>query len=227
MLVSSDDELHAQERVTEMIAAAGFPCVGAKSALATGNLKVSACHRIDSGWDDLRIHSDLMKWASSYQSDPSGLRSLAFAFDGPYDLTDAQFEAAMWQRLQSLADKDVWLGQDYDPQVSADPGDPHFSLSFGGAAFFVVGLHPGASRPARRFPQPTLVFNLHDQFETLRAEGRYEKMRERILDRDVALAGTMNPMLSRHGEISAAAQFSGREVDDDWQCPFADARAAR
>ena len=59
----------------------------------------------------------------------------------------------MWQRLQSLADKDVWLGQDYDPQVSADPGDPHFSLSLGGAAFFVVGLHPGASQPVRGFRQ--------------------------------------------------------------------------
>ena len=227
MLVTSDDQTRAQSRVSSMISAADFPCVGAKSALATGNLKVSACHRIDSAWDDLRIHSELMDWASNYQSDPEGLRSLAFAFDGPYDLTETEFEQAMWQRLQSLADKDAWLGQDYDPDVSADPGDPHFSLSFGGAAFFVVGLHPNASRPARRFPQPTLVFNLHDQFEKLRAAGRYEKMRERILDRDFALAGNMNPMLARHGDVSAAAQFSGREVDDDWQCPFADVRAAR
>ena len=34
-----------------------------------------------------------------------------------------------------------------------------------GEAFFVVGQHPGASRTARRYTRPTLIFNLHDQFE--------------------------------------------------------------
>jgi len=32
-------------------------------------------------------------------------------------------------------------------------------------------------------------------------------------------------MLSRHGEASEARQYSGREVDGDWQCPFSDRRA--
>ena len=115
--------------------------------------------------------------------------------------------------------------QTYANCVSPDPEDPHFSLSFGGEAFFVVGLHPNASRAARRFPRPTLVFNLHDQFERLRAEGRYERMREKILERDVALTGSVNPMLARHGEASEARQYSGRAVGDDWQCPFRDLRA--
>jgi FPC/CPF motif-containing protein YcgG len=131
----------------------------------------------------------------------------------------------MWQRLQSIADKDAWLVQQPDERVSGDPEDPHFSLTFGGEAYFVVGLHPNASRPARRFDRPVLVFNLHDQFERLRAEGRYEKMREKIIARDVALAGTPNPMLERHGDASAARQFSGRAVNDDWKCPFRDPRA--
>lgn len=69
-----------------------------------------------------------------------------------------------------------------------------------------------------------MVFNLHDQFETLRAMGRYERMRDAILARDEKLAGSVNPMLARHGESSAAAQYSGRLVDDGWQCPFSDRR---
>ena len=81
-----------------------------------------------------------------------------------------------------------------------------------------------ASRPARRFDRPILVFNLHNQFEWLRAEGRYERMREAILERDVKLAGSVNPMLARHGESSEARQYSGREVDEDWKCPFKDPR---
>ncbi len=66
-----------------------------------------------------------------------------------------------------------------------------------------------------------MVFNLHDQFEQLRAQGRYEKLREAILDRDAALAGSVNPMLSRHGDASEARQYSGRAVGNDWECPFA------
>ena len=208
------------------IAAADFPCVGAKSALARGTLKIVAARDITSAWNDVQIHDELLNWAFEYRRDPGGLRSLAVVFEGPDHLSEAAFEHAMWDRLQSLADKDAWRGQAYDPDVSADPGDPHFSLSFGGEAFFAVGLHPQASRPARRFVSPALVFNLHDQFERLREEGRYERMRETIITRDVALAGSPNPMLARHGEASEAMQYSGRAVSGDWQCPFRDTRHA-
>ncbi len=202
------------------VAARDFPCVVAKAALARGTLMVLACSRIDSAWDDLRIHDALMRFAADYRAEPGLFRSFAVVFDGPDALDEPAFEAALWQRLQSLSDKDVWRGQSYDARVSADPDDPHFSLSFGGEAFFVVGLHPAASRPARRFERPTLVFNLHDQFETLRADGRYETMREAIMVRDEAIAGSRNPMLARHGEMSEARQYSGRAVDPQWRCPF-------
>src|SRR3546814_17913968 len=77
-------------------------------------------------------------------------------FEGPTDLDEPAFESLLWDRIKSLSDKDVWRGQDYDDRVSADPANPHFSLSFGGEAFFIVGLPPQASRPrseARRVGQ--------------------------------------------------------------------------
>jgi uncharacterized protein len=199
---------------------AAFPCVGAKAALARGTLQVLACNRIDSAWDDLRIHDGLLRWAEAYREDRKLFRSFAVVFDGPDGLDEPAFERALWARVQSLSDKDVWRGQPYDGGVSHDPDSPHFSLSFGGEAFFIVGLHPQASRPARRFSRPTMVFNLHDQFEQLRAQGKYENMREKILVRDEALAGSRNPMLARHGEASEARQYSGRVVDEGWACPF-------
>ena len=207
-----------------MIMRPDFPCVGAKSATARGALSIVHARDITSAWNDLQIHRDLLDWSEKWRDDSDGLRSLAVVFDGPDDLTEKQFESAMWQRLQSLADKDHWLGQTYDEAVSADPEDPHFSLSFGGEAYFAVGLHPNASRPARRFAHPAIVFNLHAQFMRLRQEGRYDRMRERIMTRDTALAGTPNPMLADHGEVSAARQFSGRAVGDAWACPFRDPR---
>ena len=225
LALGSAQETELEDRLLDWIGQAEFPCVGAKSAKATGSLKVEVARDITSAWNDVAIHQTLLDWAWDYETDPEGLRSLAVVFMKPSHLSEEGFERAMWERLQSLADKDGWRGQSYASDVSADPTDPHFSLSFGGQAFFVVGLHPNASRPARRFAHPTLVFNLHDQFERLRAEGKYERMRERILERDEALAGSINPMLARHGEDSEAKQYSGRRVSDDWECPFVDKRA--
>ncbi|MEE4212015.1 MAG: guanitoxin biosynthesis heme-dependent pre-guanitoxin N-hydroxylase GntA [Parvularcula sp.] len=201
-----------------------FPCVGAKSALNSGLLEIQSAWQLISAWDDVAIHEALLRWSDRYENDPHGLRSFIVVFSAPLDLNEEAFEAAMWERLSSLAAKDGWRGQPYDPSVSSDPSDPHFSLSFGGRAYFVVGMHPNASRAARRTPYPTLVFNLHDQFEQLRAEQRYEKLREAILERDERLAGSINPMLARHGEASEARQYSGRIVGDDWKCPFKDPR---
>lgn len=217
---TSQAEAELTRDLHDHIADAQFPCVGAKAALAKGTLTVLATRDITSAWDDLRIHEKLMHFASEYREDPGLFRSLAVVFEGPADLTEAAFERHLWTRIQSLSDKDVWLGQDYDASVSPDPDSSHFSLSFGGEAFFVVGLHPMASRPARRFSRPVMVFNLHDQFETLRAQGKYEGMREKIMVRDEAIAGSRNPMLSRHGEASEARQYSGRQVGENWKCPF-------
>ena len=216
---------HAQQGSFETlienhVAERAFPCVGAKAALARGTLDVLACSRLDSAWDDLRIHDALLTFAAAYRAEPTLFRSLAVVFEGPDDLDEAGFEACLWHRVQSLSDKDVWRGQTYDARVSHDPESQHFSLSFGGEAFFVVGLHLNASRPARRIARPTLVFNVHDQFERLRADGRYEPMRETILARDEKVAGTINPMLARHGTISEARQYSGRAVENGWRCPF-------
>lgn len=224
MLVDEITRTAGEEELRARIAQPDFPCVGAKSALARGTLKTLVCHSLASGWDDVMIHRELMAWAEEFRSDPGGLRSLAVVFSGPDDLDEVAFETLMWERIQSFADKDEWLGQPYDHRVSGDPQDPHFSLSFGGEAFFVVGLHPNASRPARQFPSPTLVFNLHAQFEQLRDEGKYEGMRAKILSRDEQLAGSINPMLARHGELSEARQYSGRVVSEDWVCPFSDKR---
>ena len=204
----------------EFIRDPAFPCVGAKSALGKGQLKTYVARSIDSAWNDVDVQEQLMQFAWDYKVEPTLFTSFAVIFEGPRHLHEAEFEHFLWDRVQSLTEKDSWRGQRPDPRVSTDPEDPHFSLSFGGEAFFVVGLHPHASRPARRFAYPTMVFNLHDQFETLREQNRYEKLRGSILERDVELAGSVNPMLARHGTVSEARQYSGRVVPEDWACPY-------
>jgi FPC/CPF motif-containing protein YcgG len=213
-------------RFRSFIVDPGFPCVGAKATLKRDGMRFIVARDFRSAWDDLRILPALIDLARDYRREPALFQSLVVLFEQGAPQDEQRFEQGLWQRLQSLSDKDQWLGQEADPRVAHDPDDPHFAMSFGGEAFFVVGLHPRASRPARRFETPAMVFNLHDQFETLRAEGRYEKLRASISQRDAAIAGSINPMLASHGGISAARQYSGRAVEAGWSCPYA-GRAAR
>lgn len=197
-----------------------FPCVGAKAALKRDGMRFIVARDFQSAWDDLRILPALHDLAQSYRAEPELFQSLVVLFETGSPADEVSFEEGLWTRLQSLSDKDKWLGQVADPRVAHDPDDPHFAMSFGGEAFFVVGLHPRSSRPARRFATPAMVFNLHDQFEQLRAAGRYDKLRASILMRDEAVAGSINPMLAQHGSVSAARQYSGRAVEDGWVCPY-------
>jgi FPC/CPF motif-containing protein YcgG len=207
-------------RFSDFIRDTQFVCVGAKAALARDKIEILIARDLASAWNDVEIYERLATFARAYQQDRSLYRSFVVLFEHSRIMTEGEFERLLWTRVQSLSNKDALHGQPYDESVSPDPEDTHFSLSFAGQAFFIVGLHPSASRPPRRFEVPALVFNLHDQFETLRQSGMYEKMRQSILDRDLKLSGSINPMLARHGEMSEARQYSGRAVDGRWKCPF-------
>lgn len=220
----NDNDHPLAARFLAFIGGAEFPCVGAKAAANRDGISFVVARNFGSAWDDLRIMPGLLDLAKRYRADPAPFQSLVVLFESGAPAGEEGFERQLWSRLQSLSDKDQWLGQKADPRVAHDPEDPHFAMSFGGEAFFVVGLHPRSSRPARRFEAPAMVFNLHDQFERLREAGRYEKLRGTILERDVKLAGSINPMLAQHGTKSAARQYSGRAVGDQWKCPYSGRR---
>src|SRR5690242_18891527 len=178
-----------QQKLFAHVGDRAFPCVGAKAALARGSLNVLACDRIDSAWDDLRIHDALLAFVQAHRADPVLYSGFAVIFADPANLDEAAFERALWARVQSLSDKDVWRVLYIDPRVSSDPDSPHYSLSCGVEECFIATLHPRAIRPARQFERPTFLFNLHYQFERLRAASKYEGMREKIMVRDEELAG--------------------------------------
>ena len=195
-----------------------FPCLGAKAAHMHARLQCLCAGDIAGAADDWRIAGRLQAFAAE-RDDDSLFVSVAVFFPRSASLTEAAFEAALWQRLSAIHAIDR-ISHGWDARVSDDPSSARFSMSIGGRAFYVVGLHPGASRPARRFRCPAMVFNLHSQFERLREDGRFEKLRQAINERDIALAGSPNPMLAVHGRGPEARQYSGRQVDPGWVCPF-------
>lgn len=208
----------AAQALHDFIAEDSFPCVGAKAALSQDSISVVRAKDLRSGACDALITARLQAFAAQTTHE-SVFLSLAVIFERTPVLSEIAFEAALWRRLQAIHDIDAQVHR-WDPDVSSDPRSPDFSMSIGGRAFYVIGLHPGASRQARRFGHAALVFNLHSQFERLKEDGRYEKMQAAISERDIALCGSRNPMLALHGVTSEAPQYSGRIVDEHWTCPF-------
>ncbi len=197
-----------------------FPCVGAKSALALGLLTGFEGGDFLSKQGDRDLHDALTRFGAGSPDGVNGVASFACLFDPCPVMGEEDFEAALWSRLQGLHDIDAEEGVDWAPGVGREPGAPDFSFSVGGLAYFVVGLHPGASRAARRFCRPALVFNAHEQFEQLRCDGRYEKMQSIIREREIVRHGSINPMLTDFGRGREAAQYGGRQVPATWSCPL-------
>lgn len=197
-----------------------FPCAGGKSALSLDRLVVVEAGLIIDDAHDERLHEALRSFAAAERASETAPRSFVVLFSDAEPMSEEAFEAALWARLQALHDLDVARGIGWALNVASAPDSPRFCMSVGGAAYFVVGLHPGASRGARRFSRPALAFNPHEQFERLRADGRYAQIQAVNRQRELAQHGSINPMLSEFGSGREAAQYSGREVGESWRCPF-------
>jgi FPC/CPF motif-containing protein YcgG len=203
------------EEFRSFVAAPSFPCVGAKSALTRKRIEFEVCDRLGSS-DSAEILRDRLARFSARHPDP-GTAPISFVAIFRDDIVhEDDFHRRLWMQLQAIHDRDI-QEHPWAPDVSDDPGSANFSFSVASRAFFVVGLHPRSSRLARRAPRPTLVFNFHGQFEALRASGRYGKLEAAIRERDVALQGYINPVLTRFGDTSEAFQYSGRAKGG---CPF-------
>lgn len=203
-------------RLREFIRDAAHPCVMAKSVLAHEAIESGVYRRLGCPSAARAMCVDLYR---SLAGRHDGFWSFAALFPAERVAGEAEFESRLWTHLQLMHDFDAPL-HPWDSAVSSDAADAGFSFSIGGRAWYVIGLHPDASRKARRFDHVALVFNPHAQFDDLRRRGRYEVMRTRIRQRDQRLQGSINPMLADHGESSEARQYSGRAVEASWRCPF-------
>ncbi|EPR66734.1 hypothetical protein ADICYQ_4321 [Cyclobacterium qasimii M12-11B] len=165
----------------------------------------------------VKMLSALKAYLSNYDFNNNTFKSFIAAFPHTQVDSEEEFEQLLWKQLQYIYEIDE---QPWDPNVSSDPENVNFSFSIAGHAFYVVGMHPHSSRLARRSPYPTMVFNLHSQFEQLREMKAFHKVRDKIRARDIAFQGNINPVLKDYGDSSEAIQYSGRNIADNWECPF-------
>ena len=194
-----------------------FVCVGGKAAFSRETYRVGVMGELGTEESARGLAVGLTEFARQRQAADSDFYTYAAFFTGPVGQDEEAFETALWNQLQLLHELD---DEPWDDEVSANPGDPHFSFSFGGHAYFIVGLHGASSRWSRRFAWPTLVFNPHEQFDELRDDGRMVRWQEVIRERDADLQGGINPNLGDFGMVPEARQYSGKHNPSDWRCPF-------
>jgi FPC/CPF motif-containing protein YcgG len=196
-----------------------YPCIGARSAFNRDHYRIGFYPSAATEPASLGLAHDLYEFTQEYSDQSVPFYSFIAVFDGPVASTEVEFERLLWEQLQALHNIDARYSS-WDSFVTRDPDHPQFCFSFGGKGYFVVGLHAAASRLARRFAWPAMVFNAHEMFDRVRDDGKFPKLQSTIRNRDQRLQGFINPVVKDFGTESEARQYSGRNVENDWRCPF-------
>lgn len=188
-----------------------FPCIMAKAVQKAGLFQVVSLDSNTEPKTNVKIvMKQLEAFLVKYREKPNRLSSFILSFKES-KLGFDEFESYFWNLLAALRIFDKGRFK-YDERVSSNPRDPHFSYSLQKEAFFILMLHPDSPRFARQ-TTPTIVFNPHQQFEKLRKNGTYMKVRNMIRKRDVSLQGSINPTLKDFGVDSEILQYTGTEYD--------------
>lgn len=203
----------------QFISQKNYPCIAAIQSILQHEYQIGIYKNFGNGSSSERLAKDLRAFKETQKATESIYLSFFAVFVEEPAMSEETYEDAMWQELSLLSAKED-KGSKWDENFSANPQDKNFCFSFGGDAFFIVGMHPHSSRLARRFPYPTIVFNLYEQFEELHRQGQYHPMIKTNRQRDLRFQGSVNPMVEKHSDVWEAIQFSGRENLPSWQCPF-------
>jgi len=195
-----------------------FPCLAGKGLIRQRGYTLGFYDSLGSASATDALAIDLASFAETANLDGPSFVAFVAVFRGRPPRTEEIFERSLWSQLQGLHNLDD--ESEWDSAVSSNPENSNFAFSFATRAFFVVGLHPGSSRMARRFSRAALVFNPHAQFDRLRQEGRFEHLRSAIRERDLALQEEPNSTLADFGARSEAQQYSGKAAEPEWRCPF-------
>jgi len=206
-----------ESELRDFIITQKHPCLMANSVFVMENYHLKIYDNITSDKIVYPILIDIENYLSKYDFKSKKFESLIICFKNNTFDSELQFENALWTFLQKLHDAD---DVPWDSNVSKNPNDANFSFSIKGKAFYIVGMHPNSSRKARQTPYCTIVFNLHGQFEKLRTMGTYETVKNKIRQRDRLLQGSINPVLRDFGTDTETKQYSGRNVEKTWKCPF-------
>lgn len=218
---ASSDSTAASARADfeAFVAGEGFSCVAARSALQRETMRFVCVESFTDPRYTPMLHRRIAEFARERDDVDAHLATLVVIFGGPLGMDEAAFEEMLWSQLQLLADVDSDQ-YPYAKGYSPDPRSDQFAMSVAGEPFFVVGLHPAASRLSRRFRLPVLVFNSHVQFERLKERGVYQMIQRSVRRAEMALQGSLNPALAEFGETPEAVQYASNSCPLELRVPL-------
>jgi FPC/CPF motif-containing protein YcgG len=219
-------EADCYSAISAFLGQKNYPCAPALHSFKRGDYLVGLYpDEFGSAQSSLALFRDLLFFREKQKSSGSPYMTFWAIFDGYCDFSEEEFERRFWREI-SAASSHQDAKASWDIRFSADPEDMKFCPSFGGEAFFIVGMHANSSRKARRFPYPAMVFNLYEQFDALAERGQYEAIVKLNRGRELQFQGDLNPMVLEHGEKWESIQFSGKKNQGSWKCPFKHFREA-
>ncbi|WP_310728644.1 guanitoxin biosynthesis heme-dependent pre-guanitoxin N-hydroxylase GntA [Streptomyces sp. N2A] len=196
-----------------------FSCLGARAALKRDTITHRHYRRMGDENSARENYRDLLEYVEAVRpllSDQS-FRTFVATFDEPGTVDELTYEGLLWRHLQLMHDLDSRTFG-LDKGASSDPRTPNFGFHTGGHAFFVVGMHPGASRASRRFSTSAIAFNSLAQFMLLGE--KFYSMQGAIRRRETTNNGSVNPSFTVYEYEQPARHFSGRFTEEDWTCPY-------
>jgi len=202
---------HVNSVFKGVLGSPAYPCVGAKSAINRGNYCLGIYAEMAERETTRNLCADFLAVVAEEKEAKRGAldrRTFAAAFVHPTCRSVEVFHDRLWEQLRLMSEVDR-TAFGWASDVSNDVQDPNFAFSFGGEAYFVIGMSPVSDRIARRFPWPLLVFNAHATLRALREAKMFERMKHVIRTRDSELEGEPNRHLFDHGVVSEASQYSG------------------
>lgn len=149
-----------------------FSCLGAKAVIRRGTCRFGVYDQFGSPAATQGLARDLAALAQERRGFEGDFTTFVAICRKRTIAGELAFERRLWLQLDAVHTLDR-VHDAWDERVSDDPHDDDFSLRLAGQAFFIVGMHPHASRASRRFGWPTLVFNAHEPFEHLREKGQF------------------------------------------------------
>jgi FPC/CPF motif-containing protein YcgG len=214
------------QNIKKLVMQPNYPCVSAVSSFLKQDYMSANYPDFGSGAAGARLYTDLLRFKNEQRRLKAPFYSFWAVYEDSHVTSEEDFEKKLWQELSAVHAHEFKLCEQegremkWDPHFSRDPADKKFCFCVEGDAYFVVGMHPLSSRKARRFPYPALIFNLYAQFDELFQKGTFEPMAKINRQREIKFDGGVNPMVEKHGQNWESIQFSGKNNDDQWGCPF-------
>lgn len=201
--------LNAQNYFKGFVGEKDFPCVAGRTVARTDQYAFCAYPDMTNPQLAEGIMHDMIQFQHEFgipdDPKPNGkrFRSFVAAFAEPHITSPLHGAEALYTLLGNMHDVNA-QHYPWKEGFSNDMESSDFGYSAGESAFFIAFFHPEAHDAARRSDVTFVVFNSHAMLESLKDEGKFNKLRDIIRSRQ----DSVHPYLGNHGEVKEWRQYA-------------------